>query len=371
LAARTATGNIAFYSYDGGWSETARFTNTGNLGIGVTPVTLKSATTLQVLGNIKAGAANGSGLISLGDIASTGANAGIWRGAAGAYAGVGNFLNLGGYDGITFTTGNADIASQTERMRIQSNGLIAFSKTATTGTAVATINHSSNDFLYINGGTAGASFGDDNQSTRMICYNNDYIRFDSAAVERMRLTPDGNNTFLIIKAKPATYNSKSFLTLYGTNSSTYGGSVIARSSISSETDGSAYGANLKFYTNDSSNVEQTRMLIDSSGNVGIGTTAPTQRLQLGVNGSLIDSIRIGNYAVAKNTRQYIGYTRADSGLFETTGNGDTPSTVLAGVAGVRIVNTAGIITSSAADNSVQLLTHIYNGGSRVALHASY
>jgi hypothetical protein len=45
-------------------------------------------------------------------------------GAAGAYAGVGNWLNIGGYDGITFTTGNADIASQTERMRIDSLGSV-------------------------------------------------------------------------------------------------------------------------------------------------------------------------------------------------------------------------------------------------------
>jgi hypothetical protein len=94
-------------------------------------------------------------------------------------------------------------------------------------------------------------------------------------------------------------------------------------------------------------------------------------LQIGVAGGLADSIRIGSYAVAKDTRQYIGYTRADSGLFESSGDGDTPSTVLSGVAGIRIVNTAGTLASSQADNSVQLLTHIYNGGSRVALHASY
>jgi hypothetical protein len=107
------------------------------------------------------------------------------------------------------------------------------------------------------------------------------------------------------------------------------------------------------------------------GFLGIGNTSPTYRLQLGTSGDLASSIRLGTYAVAKNTRQYIGYTRADSGLFETTGDGDTPSTVLAGVAGVRIVNTAGSLYSGQADNSVQLLTHIYNGGSRVALHASY
>ena len=105
--------------------------------------------------------------------------------------------------------------------------------------------------------------------------------------------------------------------------------------------------------------------------LGIGATAPSYNLQVGIAGTLSDSIRIGSYLVAKDTRQYIGYARADTGLFESAGNGDTPSTVLAGVAGIRIVNTAGSSLSSAADNSVQLLTHIYNGNSRVALHANY
>jgi len=103
----------------------------GNAGIGTTsPVTLKSSTTLQVDGNAKLGDDNGRGLLSLGDKSSTGANAGIWRGAAGAYAGTGNFLNLGGYDGITFTTGNSDIASQTERMRIDSSGKLLVKTTS-------------------------------------------------------------------------------------------------------------------------------------------------------------------------------------------------------------------------------------------------
>ena len=108
-----------------------------------------------------------------------------------------------------------------------------------------------------------------------------------------------------------------------------------------------------------------------TGRVGIGTTSPSYMLQIGVAGGLANSIRIGSYAVAKNTRQYIGYTRADTGLFESSGSGDTPSTVLAGVAGIRIVNTEGTLASANADNSVQLLTHIYNGGSFVALHANY
>jgi hypothetical protein len=115
-----------------GGTERMRIDASGNVGIGTsTSVTLKSATTLQVSGNAKLGDDNGRGLLSLGDIASTGANAGIWRGAAGAYAGTGNYLNLGGYDGITFTTGAADISAQTERMRIDASGNLLVGTTST------------------------------------------------------------------------------------------------------------------------------------------------------------------------------------------------------------------------------------------------
>ena len=122
IITNNGVGDVAFTV--GNDSEAMRLTSTG-LGIGTSsPVTLKSATTLQVSGNAKLGDDNGRGLLSLGDIASTGANVGIWRGAAGAYAGTGNYLNLGGYDGITFTTGAADISAQTERMRIDSSGRV-------------------------------------------------------------------------------------------------------------------------------------------------------------------------------------------------------------------------------------------------------
>jgi hypothetical protein len=47
LAARTATGNIAFYSYDGGWSESMRIKNNGNVGIAMTPIAALDST-LQV-----------------------------------------------------------------------------------------------------------------------------------------------------------------------------------------------------------------------------------------------------------------------------------------------------------------------------------
>jgi hypothetical protein len=98
-------------------------TSSGNVGVGTaSPVTLKSQQTFQTLGNAKLGATNGSGLLSLGDISSSNANAGVWRGAAGAYGSDGNYLCLGGYDGITFTTGNSDISTQTKQLTIDTSG---------------------------------------------------------------------------------------------------------------------------------------------------------------------------------------------------------------------------------------------------------
>ena len=88
-------------------------------------------------------------------------------------------------DYMRFSTNNA------ERMRIDSSGFIKFSKTASTATAVASINHASNNFLYINGGSGGASFGDDSQSTRMIAFDSDFLRFDTTSLERMRITSGG------------------------------------------------------------------------------------------------------------------------------------------------------------------------------------
>jgi len=140
LGDHTGGGHGALYLYNHGGTATVRLTadshanyinNGNNFGIGTdSPVTLKSSTTLQVSGNAKLGDDNGRGLLSLGDISSTGANVGVWRGAAGAYAGAGNYLNLGGYDGITFTTGTSEIASQTERFRIDSSGSVNISGSA-------------------------------------------------------------------------------------------------------------------------------------------------------------------------------------------------------------------------------------------------
>ncbi len=145
-ASSNAVTDMAFYTTAGGSvTEKMRLDSSGNLGIGISPVTLKSATTLQVNGNAKLGDANDRGLLSLGDIASTGANAGIWRGAAGAYGSAGNFLNIGGYDGITFTTGNADISSQTTALTIDASQNSTFAGNVTVSNSSPSINLTDTD----------------------------------------------------------------------------------------------------------------------------------------------------------------------------------------------------------------------------------
>lgn len=133
------TANLAYTgTLTGGTGVIAIGTNqiykdaSGNVGIGTSSITqLYSAITTAVAGNLRLGSASAIGFISFGDQTSATSNVGIWRGAGGNSITAGNFLQLGGYDGITFTTGNASLVSQTERMRITSAGGISFGSSGT------------------------------------------------------------------------------------------------------------------------------------------------------------------------------------------------------------------------------------------------
>jgi hypothetical protein len=89
----------------------------GNVGIGTSTLFAK----LTAFGVLRAATADGTGVVSVGDLTGTSVFCGMWRGDVNVLT-TGNYLNLGGYAGIMFSTGAAVIGSQTERMRIDTSG---------------------------------------------------------------------------------------------------------------------------------------------------------------------------------------------------------------------------------------------------------
>ena len=114
------------------YTERMRITSSGSIGIG----TSSPYADLHVTGTIKVATGNAQGILGLGEPNGSTVNVGLWRGAANAPTTDGNFLNLGGYDGVVFATGAAAIGSQTERMRIDSGGNLFVSKTSSASNTV-------------------------------------------------------------------------------------------------------------------------------------------------------------------------------------------------------------------------------------------
>ena len=112
------------------------------------------------------------------------------------------------------------------------------------------------------------------------------------------------------------------ITLYGNNGGAFGGSNVVRSKIDSVTDGTAFGANMRFFTNDTSNVYQERMRIDSSGNVGIGTSSPSANLE--VYKSDFPALRLSNANAFSNIYQdpsgVINYSSDDGATAASSGH---------------------------------------------------
>jgi len=95
-----SSGDFQIHKYGTGSPAGAVFTilNNGNVGIG----TASPNNPLQVAGTIKSAPTDQTGMFSLGAYVQSASQVGVYRGDA-AVVTAGNFLNLGGYDGITFS----------------------------------------------------------------------------------------------------------------------------------------------------------------------------------------------------------------------------------------------------------------------------
>jgi hypothetical protein len=317
--------------------------SSGNVGIGTSsPVTLKSATTLQVSGNAKLGDDNGRGLLSLGDIASTGANAGIWRGAAGAYAGTGNYLNLGGYDGITFTTGAADISAQTERMRINSSGGL-ITKPAAGGHAVFNEDGIDADFrvesattanaLFVEGSSGYVGIGTSSPLTTLHVNSTYGTGYTGAFSGVSSYNPTSSEmligTLLGSAASAGDYTGLRF-NINGNGSGVASASIIA-SREAAEGNGNT---SLSFLTRTTTSSLTERMNITSAGNVNI----------TGGNLDVVGQVTATGGAVSAPTYSFIGDT--DTGISRPTTN--AVNIVTAGTERLRIDSSGGLITKPEA-----------------------
>ena len=206
---------LTFYtnvgSGTGDGSERMRIACGGNVGIGTSNpqarLQVSSPSDFNAILKISDTGTESTGIIALGDGNTTVVNVGIWRASANSMSSYGNFLNLGGYDGILFATGNTSIGSQTERLRILSSGGATFTSndgvtiknTASQYRQIYHYNSNGGD-LYFWNGTNQAYLGNSGVWTNAsdISIKKDIINIKYGLSDLMNLTPrsykmkDGN-----------------------------------------------------------------------------------------------------------------------------------------------------------------------------------
>ena len=214
--------------------------------------------------------------------------------AALVHQGGGADLEIGSQQHITFTTGNI-AGSATERLRIDSSGRLLLG-TTTEGEATAdnlTIADSGHCGITLRSGTSSVGtifFSDATSGTAeyqgyvQYDHSGNYLKWATAATVRMRIDSSGNLT-----AYSGSTNGNYFV-IRGKHSP---GNDFNRSEVRFGVENNASGLGfLAFATGN--NTAHERMRIDSSGNVGIGTSTinltASGRKTLDLNGNSENAI---------------------------------------------------------------------------------
>lgn len=241
----------------------------GNVGIG----TINPPSKVSISGGTLSvsGSGAGFGIVKLGDPTDANPYVGMYRSAAASIATSGNFLNLGGYDGIAFTTGQAQLSSQSEKMRITLAGDVGIG-TDSPNRLLTVETTGSGCYLALNSSSNNTTIGSD--------VNGAFIVYDdSSATYRMVIDQTTGNVG-IGTTNPGekldvngVIRGEQYLRLADTGG-TNRFSIRAESTYGTIDNGSNtlnYNANNHLFLVGLSE----KMRIANNGNVGIGTTSPT------------------------------------------------------------------------------------------------
>ena len=227
------------------------------VGVGVTA----PQSNLHVLGTLKVATGNAQGILGLGEGAGTTVNVGLWRGAANNPTSDGNFLNLGGYDGIVFAASGAAIGSQSERMRLTSAGILQIAGGG---------NDSVGEINFGNTAQNANRLQIRHQSSAwyLKTVDSDPLILGTSNQERLKLEANGNSIF-------QGNNHTNLQVKAGDNSTT---AFLQTVQGSDARFGTSSNHQLNIATNG-----QFRLSIKNTGEVGIGTTDPLSPLSVQSN----------------------------------------------------------------------------------------
>ena len=344
LAARTATGNIAFYSYDGGWSESMRIKNDGNVGIGTNSPSYKlevnGGTTLvggafyvstdqSISTNFTYTFRDAVGINNPNSISAT-PNAGYTMcvGRSNNGAGVSGSLSAVGTIKATAFTVNIDTTAGIGGSNGDVNaaeigpGYLNLSRDDTA--AAQQIRFEKNGALhsYIETTTSGLNIGGTNVGIGETAPESK-LEISDTSVGTDPTALDSN--FLMLTNKDL-----------GTGAEVWGMGFNARSGVTNYLGAfvQAYGyfqtagnTGLIFGTRNTSGVVAERMRIDDDGNVGIGTDSPGQKLdvngQMTHNGLVMksgDGVYIDRYLAYTINISLIAFNWVDTGIYSNSGS---------------------------------------------------